>query len=70
MHPLYQQDPGKDEHHLLHHRLSVGFFVQSGDKIGNGDIDKAGRRQGEEIGERFMHMPQAKIGQHTTRHGT
>jgi len=45
-------DAGRNEHHLLNGGGQLGSAVQTGDQIGDGDIDHAGSRDAQQVGHR------------------
>ena len=47
---------GQDQDHLLDGRPGVGFLVQGGDQVGDGDIDEAVSSQGKEIRQGFINF--------------
>ena len=45
-------DAGRNEHHLLNGGGQLGTTVQTGDQVGDGDIDHAGSRDAQQVGHR------------------
>lgn len=45
-------DAGRNEHHLLNGGGQLGATVQSGDQVGDGNIDHAGSRDAQQVGHR------------------
>lgn len=45
-------DAGRNEDHLLNGGGQFGAAVQTGDQVGDGDVDHAGRRDAQQVGHR------------------
>lgn len=45
-------DAGRNEHHLLNGGGQLGTAVQTGDQVGDSDIDHAGSRDAQQVGHR------------------
>ena len=49
-------DTGRDQEHLLHRGTDFGAPVQSGNEIGHGDVDHAGRADAQQVGHGDRHL--------------
>lgn len=65
---MYYENHGNtqhDQHDLLHRGAELGAFVQAGNQVGHGDVDKARRGNGQHIRHQMVGERQREIGRDT-----